>query len=100
MIVQWPSRVDKQANIWRVLDLSGMTKSVRDSRNFMKAGFVWINGNSVLSLKDMVEVGTTFTLELRFPSGKIVSRDIYLSSRDFRSGGFRGTGPRVLNYRG
>lgn len=79
MIVGWQTQDQlTHARIWRVLDLSGLTNSVRESRNFTKSGFVYIDGVRVSSLKDSVQLGTTFTLELRFPNGRIKSEEITL----------------------
>lgn len=76
--VAWPSINVENAQVWRILDLSGMTKSVRDSRNFTRAGFVYLNGNPITGIRATVLVGSLFTLEIRFPNGKILSRDIRL----------------------
>lgn len=81
--VQWPSSVASKAQVWRVLDLSGMTTSVRQSRNFTKAGYVYVNGNRIYGLKAVVSVGEKFTLELRYPNGKIVSKSIMLTTRNY-----------------
>jgi hypothetical protein len=78
LYVNWPSAVATEAEVWRVLDLSGMTRSVRESRNFTLAGFVYLNGNKVSGLKDKVYVGAVFTLELRFPDGFTKSQKIFL----------------------
>ncbi|NJL53696.1 hypothetical protein HC928_00225 [bacterium] len=65
--------------MWRVLDLSGLTSSVRESRNYVRAGYVYLNGQPVYNLKDTVEVGSSFRLEIRFPNGYIEARNIFLS---------------------
>lgn len=66
--IGWPTQ-DKQtqANVWRILDLCGLTKSVRESRNYTKAGFVYLNGRRV-NMKTTIGLGVLFTLELRFPN--------------------------------
>lgn len=79
--VQWPSRVAKRAEVWRVLDLAGFTSSVRQSRNYTRAGFVFVDGNRVHGLKDTVAIGKEFTLELRFPVGPPKSAVIMLVPR-------------------
>jgi hypothetical protein len=79
--VVWPSEVAKEAEIWRVLDLSGMTKSVRESRNFTRAGYVFMDGNLVASLRSRVEIGKRFLLELRFPNGKVISGTMFVINR-------------------
>lgn len=79
MIVGWQTQNQETfAQVWRVLDLSGLTKSVRESRNFTKSGFVYMDGVRISSLKDRVRLGTTFTLELRFPNGRTKSEEITL----------------------
>lgn len=76
--VGWPSAIATKAEIWRVLDLSGITNSPRESRNFIKAGFVYLNGVRVVSMSETVEVGSQFRLELRFPNSVIKGEDIFL----------------------
>lgn len=79
LTVAWPSTIAPLAEIWRVLDLSGITKSVRESRNFLRAGYVYLNRRQVTSLREMVEVGSLFRLELRFPNGVVKGENIFLS---------------------
>ena len=97
--VSWPSSVADYAEVWRILDLSGLTGSVRLSRNYTKAGFVYLNGNPVLNLKQTVKVGSKFTLELRFPNGRIKSREIMLVST-WNHTGRRSIEPETRNYNG
>jgi len=78
LTVAWPSTTDCNAQVWRILDLSGMTKSVRESKNFTRAGFVYLDGVRVSGFKTTVATGSLFVLEIRFPNGKIVSREIRL----------------------
>ncbi len=98
--VQWPSVVALKAQIWRLLDLSGLTKSVRESRNFTRAGFVFLNGNQVLGLKETVSIGNTFTLELRFPNKRVKSMDITLVNRPFVRRTIRQVGAPELKFKG
>lgn len=98
--VAWPSAVAEKAEVWRVLDLSGMTNSVRESRNYTKAGYCYLNGKRVLSLKTTVVLGSKFDLELRFPNGKIVRREIKLVQRPYSTRQSRSNSPRDLKYRG
>ena len=84
-----------------MLDLSGMTRSPRASRNYTKQGYTYLNGACVRSLKETVLIGAPFTLELRFPNGIIRTEEIMLvplGSADLRSP--RETGPRQVHYRG
>ncbi len=77
--VAWPTYSSQAlAIVWRVLDLSGMTNSVRESRNFTRAGYAFVDGRKVRSLKDTIELGRPFILELRFPNGVIKSAEIFL----------------------
>lgn len=77
--IGWPT-LQKQVNaqVWRVLDLSGLTRSTRESRNYTKSGFVYLDGNRITSLKQTVSIGDPFTLELRFPNGRTKSLEIML----------------------
>jgi ribosomal protein S4 len=59
-----------------------MTKSVRESRNFTRAGYVFIDGARVSSLSYTVELGRLFTLEIRFPNNVVVSREIMVVAQD------------------
>lgn len=79
LTVIWPSVKAREAEVWRVLDLSGLTNSVRQSRNFIKAGFVFLNNTPVSSIKSTVAVGETFRLELRFPNGVVQGANIFLT---------------------
>lgn len=81
--VAWSTTsMSTKAQIWRILDLGGFTKSVRDSRNFTKSGYVFVDGNQVLSLKETVSLGSPFTLELRFPNGRTISDTVVVVPSD------------------
>lgn len=81
--VVWPApNSDRRAAVWRLLDLSGMTKSVRESRNFTRAGYVFLDEARISSLKDTVELGRKFVLELRFPNGVITSQEMMVVAQD------------------
>jgi len=71
MNVVWPSRIATHAEVWRVLDLSGLTNSPRESRNYVRAGFVFLNNEPIRSISDQMEIGKDYRLELRFPNGVI-----------------------------
>lgn len=98
--VTWYSIVSPYAQVWRLLDLSGLTKSVRESRNFTKAGYVYVDGNLVNSLKATVPLGQNLVLSLHFPNGKIKSKEIMVISRATGRKRSRQTGPMVLHYNG
>ena len=100
--VAWPTtRMDVKAQVWRVLDLSGLTRSVRESRNFTRAGYVFLDGHRVAGLRDTVSLGKPFQLEIRFPNGRTKSEEIMLVPRDrtveLRP---RNTQPTELKYKG
>lgn len=77
--IGWPTQQKQvMAQVWRVLDLSGLTKSVRDSKNYTRSGYVYLDGNLITSLKHTVPLGSPFVLELRFPNGRIKGADIML----------------------
>lgn len=77
--IGWPT-LQKQVNaqVWRVLDLSGLTRSTRESKNYTRSGFVFLNDSCITSLKHTVTIGDPFTLELRFPNGRIKGAEIML----------------------
>jgi hypothetical protein len=79
--VRWFSSLSKRVEVWRVLDLSGLTKSVRASRGYTLSNFVYVNTNLVTSLKETVEIGRPFRLELRFPNGKTIGKDVIVVNR-------------------
>ena len=98
--VQWPSAIAQQAEAWRILDLSGMTNSVRESRNFTRAGFLYIDGNQTHSLGTRIDIGAITVLELRFPNGKIISQEIMVINRPTVRTTQRSSMPTTLNRRG
>lgn len=61
-----------------MLDLSGLTNSVRQSRNYIRAGFVFLNNEPIRSIKDQMDVGRLYRLELRFPNGVIHAHNLML----------------------
>lgn len=98
--VQWPSALATRATAWRLLDLSGMTKSVRESRNFTRAGYFYINGNRTASLGATVEIGSPTTIELRFPNGVTLSQEIFVVPRPTGRQRPRENGPTTLYRKG
>jgi len=75
--IGWPThRSDISVEVWRLLDLCGLTNSVRSSRNYTKSGYVYVDGNLINNLKHKVPMGSPMLLELRFPNGKIQSEEI------------------------
>jgi len=75
LTVAWQSGIATRAEVWRVLDLSGITNSVRESKNFLRAGYVYVDQRQIFTMTETVEVGCKFLLELRFPNG-IVKREL------------------------
>lgn len=98
--VEWPSTVATHVEVWRLLDLSGMVKSVRDARNFTKAGFLYVNGRCITSLKFTIKIGSPALFELRFPNGVIRSQEIMAVNRPDGPRRPRGTGTTTLYRRG
>ena len=68
--------VDRRAKVWRLLDLSGMTSSVRQSRDFTKRGYVYLDNSNITSTRAEVALGEVVTLEIRFPNGVVQSKRI------------------------
>lgn len=76
MKVGWQTQSqDAQCLVWRLLDLSGMTNSPRDSRNYVRSGFVFYD-NRKANMRSRVQLGSTLTLEIRFPNGVVKSETI------------------------
>ena len=99
--VQWPSRRATQAEIWNVLHFAGLAQNPRQAEGMVKAGWVYKNGNPIRSKKSTVQVGSTFTLEVRYPSGRETSEEIDLIEQGFSPRVFsREAGPTTLNRRG
>ena len=108
--IAWPTLKKKvNAQIWRVLDLSGLTTSVRQSRNYLKSGYVYLNGMLISSEKATVPTGALFHLEVRFPNGRVKGEDIMLvpsnrlanrTPRQASPGVSYSISPDKLNYRG
>lgn len=61
-----------------MLDLSGLTNSPRESRNYIRAGFVFLNGEPIRTIYDKMEIGQNYRLELRFPNGVKIGTAIRL----------------------
>jgi hypothetical protein len=81
--VQWPSAVATRAELVRVLDLSGLSASPRQSKGLIKAGLVFLDGQQVHDLKKKVPIESTFTLEVRPPDGRTRSLEIMVVRRPF-----------------
>lgn len=77
--IGWPTLQNKvNCQVWRVLDLSGLTNSVRNSKNYTKSGYVYVDDSPILSLRATVPLGSPFRLEIRFPNGRTIGEDIML----------------------
>lgn len=83
--VQWPAVSASHAEVWRVLDLSGMTKSVRESKLYTRSGYVFLNG-APITMKSTVGLGDLFNLEVRLPDGRRFRRQIMLVERPYWNG--------------
>ncbi len=79
--VKYPSS-GNIAYVWRLLDLSGITKTVRQSRDVTLAGLVFVNGTRA-NRKTTVTAGDQITLEVRYPNGIITSKYLFIENRTF-----------------
>jgi len=95
LYVAWPSRTATHAEIYRVLDLSGMCTSIRESKRYLQAGLVFLNNEVVLSLKDTVEIGKIFHLSLKLPKHAPINNLIFLTKATF--GKPRNVGPLTIH---
>lgn len=102
LVVEWPSQVAKYANLWRVLDLSGLSHSARQSRDWIMSGYVYLNGEQILTWRQLVPIGETFHVEVKIPGitgfGRSKEADIRLVPMLVPKKP-RQTGPRVENRR-
>lgn len=97
--VQWPSITATHAEVWVVLHLSGMAKSVRQAKDLAKRGLVQLNGGPV-DLRTKVAIGEFFTLEILSGVRK-GSEIIKLVEREYYEGrNQRQNGPRQEYRRG
>jgi hypothetical protein len=85
-VIQWPGFGLNRVEIYRVLDLSGLTSTPRKSNLFIKAGYVFIDGNRVSSIKETMEVGKPVLLSVRLPSGIIKEDTIMVTCRQYYEG--------------
>lgn len=93
-IVQWPGFDVKFVEVFRVLDLSGISPNIRNSKLWVKSGYVYLDGVKVLSIKDRLEVGRPCTISVRFPSSIIKQEIIMVICRQY----YEGT-PQRKNFR-
>ena len=99
LTIQWPSITAIRAEVWAVLHLAGMAKSVRQAKELVKRGFVFLNGNPV-SMKTTAAFGVDFELEVR-TQYKSRSNTFRLVNREYWEGrNARSVGPRVEHRRG
>lgn len=64
LTVKWPSLTTKYAEIWRVLDLAGITASPRDSELAIKSGCVFVDGERVTSQRAQLMIGRVYRIEV------------------------------------
>jgi len=74
----WPSAIPVDAQVWRVLDLAGLTSNVRESKRLALSGGVYVDGNQILTLQATVPMRTVFEIEIRLPGQPVVRRQIFL----------------------
>ena len=72
------SSTNTHASAWRLLDLSGMTKSVRESSRLVKLGLVTVN-TAKIDLKTQLPIGGTYTVEITYATGIRHSMTFHLS---------------------
>lgn len=82
--VQWPGITATQVEVWVVLHLSGMAKSVRQAKELVKRGYVRLNGGPV-DMRTKVEIGEDFTLETLDPLRR-ASKIIRVVEREYYEG--------------
>jgi len=63
-VLYWPGTSAAHVPIWRLLELSGLTKSTRESEIALKAGAVRFNGNLVMGKRTTAKVDAEHTLSL------------------------------------
>jgi hypothetical protein len=80
--VKWPAVTATHAEVLRVLDLSGITHSFRESRRAIRSGATFLNGE-LCTLRTKVEVGSTFYLEVRGSNGILRGKNIFLTKEYF-----------------
>lgn len=85
-VIRWPGYGLNRVEIYRVLDLSGLSPNSRKSEIFIRSGYVFVNNDQVLSIKDTIEVGKTVLLSIRFPSGIIKEDNIMVVCRQYYEG--------------
>jgi len=100
LTLEWPSHISPVANVWRLLDLSGMTRNVRESQGLVRSGYVWLNDVRVAGTKDLTPVGDRVRLEIRWPNGVVKARDIFIVSKSGHADRARSNSPTVLHRRG
>ncbi len=101
LVVTWLSSFASAAQTWRVLDLSGITKSVRQSGNFVKAGYVYVEGDRVPDFRHTVPLGVPLSFELRFPNGVIKPYTVKVIPREYApTRRARMSSPTKLNRKG
>jgi len=64
-VLRWPSTSATHAEVWRLLDLSGLVQSQREALIAVNSRLVYINDVLVTSLKQRVKLKDTYTLEVR-----------------------------------
>ena len=97
--VVWPSAIATEAEAWRVLDLSGITTSVRQSRNVVRAAYVFLDGNRI-TLRHRIPLGKEVRLEIRWPNGRVRGEDIMVINRYHVERSPRDISPTVLHRKG
>lgn len=96
--LMWPSSTATHAEIWRLLDLSGLVRTEREARIAINSRLCYINNTLVSSFKQTVPLNDSYTLELR--TGRRTKEITFLLvNRLFRTKGNRPENTVVGNFR-
>jgi hypothetical protein len=85
-IIKWPGYGITHVEIYRVLDLSGLTNNPRQSKLFIKAGYVFMDNNPVFTIKDKMEIGLPSLLSIRFSNNTVKEDIIMVIPRQYYEG--------------
>ncbi len=74
--VYLPGRGVNRVQVFAVLLLSGLAVNTRWAKKYVNYGFVYVNGEQILSIKATLEVNKPYTVEVRFPHNRTKSLDL------------------------
>ncbi len=96
LTVQWPSLSAQHVELWRVLDLAGITRSPRDSELAVKSGAVFVDGERVTNQKHTISVGRVYRIEVNQGLRQVRN---YVRVVNTSPRGRQVTVPRRIHYR-